>query len=146
MRKLSRKKPNREHMIKNLAASLVLYETIETTESKAKEVKSFLEKVIARHKSGDLNDIRSINAIFFDKIAAKKMIEELISRYQSRSSGFIRSFRLKNRLGDNAEMMRLELIDKKVFTNKDKNQDSLDKEDVKIKTTVKGKVKENAGK
>lgn len=115
MRKLGRKKSNREHLIKNLAASLVLYETVDTTESKAKEVKSYLEKILARNKEADLVTKRNLISTFFDRNAAKKIIEELMPRYEKRNSGFIRSFHLKNRLGDNAPMMRLELVDKKVF-------------------------------
>jgi len=102
-------------MIKNLAASLVLYETMDTTEAKAKEVKSYLEKVIARNKQNGLSEKRAILRSFFSKDVAAKLMNELIPRYQDRKSGFIKSYRLKNRLGDNAEMIRLELVDKKVF-------------------------------
>lgn len=117
-RKLGRKKSNREHLIKNLATSLVLFEYIETTAAKAKEVKSYLEKIIARGKGSDLSTRRRVLATFFDKNAAVKLIDELAPRYESRDSGFIKSFHLKNRLGDNASMMRLELVDKKVFIDK----------------------------
>ena len=102
-------------MIRNLATSLVLFEAIETTEAKAKEVKSFLDKIIARNKDNSFQTIRNLNAIFFDHNATKKMVEELIPRYESRKSGFIKSYRLKNRLGDNSKVIRLELVDRKVF-------------------------------
>lgn len=115
MRSLGRKKSNREHLIRNLATSLVLFETIDTTKAKAKEVKSFLEKVIARSKDAGLPSIRSTYSVFFDNNASKKIIKELVPRYADRKSGFIKSYILKNRLGDNAPMMRLELVDKKVF-------------------------------
>ena len=115
MRKLGRKKSNKEHLLRNLATSLVLYETIDTTEAKAKEAKSYLERIIARNKTNDLAAKREIFAKLFDKKAAQKLINELYPRYKERNSGFIRSFRLGNRLGDNAPMMRLELVDKKVF-------------------------------
>ena len=134
MRKLGRKSDNRKHLIENLASSLVLYEVIETTEAKAKEAKRHLERLIARNKALDLPARRRILASFFDKNAAKKMIEVLIPRYQDKASGFIRTFRLKSRLGDNAEMMRLELIDKKVFAPEEKptksKTDKLVKEEV----------------
>ncbi len=105
-------------MIKNLAASLVLYEYIETTESKAKDVKSYLEKILARNKENGLSEKRKVFQSFFGKNAAQKIINELLLRYEGRNSGFTRTYRLKNRLGDNAEMMRIELIDKKVFVDK----------------------------
>ena len=109
-------------MIRNLATSLVLFEAIETTEAKAKEVKSFLDKIIARNKENNFQTIRNLNAIFFDRNATKKIIEELIPRYETRKSGFIRSYRLKNRLGDNAKVMRLELVDSKVFVETEKKE------------------------
>jgi len=117
-----RKKDHRDHMVRNLATSLILYERVDTTAAKAKEVKSFVDQVIARHKTNDLKTIRSLHSIFFDDKAVDKIINELIPRYQAKNSGFILSYHLKNRLGDNSEMIRLELADKKVFIAKDKKQ------------------------
>lgn len=105
-------------MIKNLAASLVLYEYIDTTEAKAKEVKNYLEKILARNKQNELPEKRNVFQAFFGKNVAQKIINELLPRYESRISGFTKTFHLKNRLGDNAEMMRIELVDKKVFVDK----------------------------
>lgn len=119
IRKLGREKSNKEHLMRNLATSLVLYEAISTTEAKAKEVKRYLEKIIARNKTNSLSEKRAIFSKFFDKKASQKMINELFPRYQSRNSGFIRSFHLANRQGDNAPMMRLELVDKKVFVTEE---------------------------
>lgn len=113
----------KNHIVRNLATSLVLYERIDTTETKAKVVKSFLDAVLARSKKDNLNAVRYLNGIFFDRNATKKIIEELLPRYENRNSGFIKSYHLKNRLGDNAAMMRLELVDRKVFVDKeDKNE------------------------
>lgn len=124
-------------MIKNLAASLVLYECIETTESKAKDVKSYLEKILARNKENGLSEKRKVFSSFFGKNAAQKIINELLLRYEGRNSGFTRTFRLKNRLGDNAEMMRIELIDKKVFVDKTaSNKKADDTAEVVIKETA----------
>jgi len=119
MRQFSRKTDHRNHLIRNLATSLVLFEKVDTTEAKAKEVKSFLDALIARSKKADLNAIRSLKAVLFDQNAVKKIIGELIPRYSNRNSGFIKSYRLKNRLGDNSAMIRLELVDKKVFVDKE---------------------------
>ncbi len=118
MRKLGRKKSNREHLIRNLATSLVLYETLDTTEAKAKETKAYLERLIARNKSLSLASKRDLFSKLFDANAVRKIINEIYPRYETRNSGFIRSFHLKNRLGDNAPMIRLELVDKKVFVDK----------------------------
>lgn len=102
-------------MLRNLATSLVLYEKVDTTEMKAKELKSYIDHLIASSKKGDLNAIRNMNKVFFDRNATKKMIEVIIPRYANRNSGFTRSYKLQNRLGDNSAMMRLELVDKKTF-------------------------------
>jgi hypothetical protein len=83
-----------------------------------------------------------------DKNAVKKIIDELIPRYETRTSGFIKSYHLKNRLGDNAPMMHLELIDKKVFVTKEvpkatKETKEAQTETVKVKETTKAKVKKD---
>lgn len=119
-RAFSRQKDHRELMLRNLATSLVLYERIDTTESKAKELKSFIDHILATSKNADLTVIRNLNKVFLDKNAVKKVIEVLVPRYSERSSGFTRTFGLQNRAGDNAAMMRIELIDKKVFVEEKK--------------------------
>jgi large subunit ribosomal protein L17 len=134
-------------MLRNLATSLILFEQLETTETKAKAVKSFVDRILSGAKTSDFNTVRSLNKIFFDKNAVKKIVEELVPRYEKRNSGFIRSFHLRNRLGDNSAMMRLELIDKKVFVEKEVSKLV---EDKKVKTTdikeenTKVKVTKNA--
>jgi len=134
---LGRKKSDRNHLLRNLATSLVLFEKIDTTEAKAKEVKSFLDSIIARHKENNFNTIRSLNAIFFDRNAVDKIINELIPRYQGRASGFIKSYRLKNRLGDNSSMIRLELVDRKVFVSKDSEIKETENQTEKAEKTTK---------
>jgi len=115
MRKLSRNKDHRELMLRNLATSLVLYERIDTTEAKAKEVKTFLDKIIADAKPNNLAAIRKLHTVFLDRNAVKKTIEVLVPRYEGRESGFTHTYHLKNRLGDNAPMIRVELVDRKVM-------------------------------
>lgn len=128
-------------MMRNLAASLVLYEAIDTTEAKAKEVKVYVEKILARNKGEDLVTRRTILQTFFDKNAAEKVINELIPRYEKKNSGFIRSFHLKNRMGDNAPMMRLELVDKKVFVDKKPAEKSDIKNEASVMVKEKGKLR-----
>ncbi|MDO8444464.1 MAG: 50S ribosomal protein L17 [bacterium] len=132
-RAFSRQKDHREHMLRNLATSLVLYEKIDTTMPKAKELKSFIDHILADSKKADLTTIRNLNKVFFDKNAVKKVIEVLVPRYAERSSGFTRTFSLQNRAGDNASMMRIELIDKKVFVENTEVSDlkSTEKKDKK---------------
>lgn len=138
----NRNKAHREHMLRNLATSLILFEQLQTTEAKAKEVKSYVDKVLSGAKSQDFNTVRSLNKVLFDKNAVKKIVEELVPRYSERKSGFIKSYHLKNRLGDNAPMMRLELVDKKTFVSKEK-QVKNDAVEAKSKSEVKAKVSKN---
>ncbi|OQA04575.1 MAG: 50S ribosomal protein L17 [bacterium ADurb.Bin400] len=116
-RKLGRNKAHRDHMLRNLVTSLVLYEQVDTTEAKAKEVKRLTDRIIARSKDDSLTTRRTLHRYFFDDNAVAKIIDELIPRYKERQSGFVKSYHLQNRLGDNAPMMRLELVDKKVFVD-----------------------------
>lgn len=134
-RKLGRKKAYREHTLRNLVTSLVLFEQMETTEAKAKEVKRLVDRLISRNKAGDLNARRALHGYLFDKNAVAKVIEELIPRYQTRPSGFTKSYHLKNRAGDNAPMMRLELVDHKVFVG---DQKKAAKEETSTKAEKKG--------
>jgi large subunit ribosomal protein L17 len=148
MNRIQSNKSNKGHILRNLATSLILFEQVETTETKAKAVKSYVDKILSGAKTSDFNSIRTLNKVFFDKNAVKKIVEELIPRYKSRNSGFIRSYHLKNRLGDNASMMRLELIDKKVFVNKETQAPEGDKKivsksEIKEENT-KAKVVKNA--
>ena len=125
MRALSRKTASRKSLLRNLATSLVLYERIETTEAKAKEVKSEVEHLLYVAKKNDLAARRRMLGYFFDKNATKKVLEVLLPRYDKIQSGFIKSYRKGRRLGDGAMIMILELK----------------KEEIKT-TTIKEEVKE----
>lgn len=108
------------NMMRNLVTSLILYEKVETTISKGKEIKPFLDHLICRSKAADLNAHRYLSSVLFDKKAAKKVIEELVPRYKDRNSGFASIVKIKNRIGDNATIVRVELMDKKVFVEAEK--------------------------
>jgi len=109
MRALSRKKANRESLLRNLATSLVLYERIETTEAKAKEVKPVVEHLISQAKKNNLSARRQLLSYLFDENATKKILDVLVKRYKDLESGFIKSYRKGRRLGDGAMIMILEL-------------------------------------
>lgn len=122
MRKLARKKSHRSSLLRNLATSLILYESVTTTEAKGKELKRFAEKIISRGKLNNISTKRKIYGALFDKNASAKLFSELILRYKDKTSGYITICRTGNRLGDNAPTVRVELINKKVFveTNEEK--------------------------
>ena len=107
---LDRKKQPREMMLRNLASSVLIYEKVKTTKSKAKVVKPFIEKLITISKKGDLTARRRLIKILPQKMAVKKAIEVLGGRYKDRKGGYIRIVKLKARQGDGAEMVQIELM------------------------------------
>lgn len=98
-------------MIRNLATSILLYEKVKTTTTKAKAVQSKLENMITCAKRGTLSDVRRINSYLLDQSAAKKLLLELVPLYKSRPGGYTRIIKVGQRAGDNAGMSIIELID-----------------------------------
>lgn len=131
-------------MMRNLVTSLVIYEQVETTISKGKELSSYFEHILVRSKSADLNAVRYLNSVLFDKKACKKVIDELVPRYKNRNSGFSRVLKIKNRIGDNATIVKVELMDKKIFVDEEKKNESVAKATVsktEAATSAKDKIK-----
>lgn len=107
---LDRKKEAREMMLRNLAASVLIYEKVKTTKTKAKVVRSLVEKCITTARRGDLASRRQLISILPQKMAIKKAMEVLGERYKKRPGGYTRIIKLGNRTGDGAEMVQIELI------------------------------------
>ncbi len=109
--RLNRDKAHLDSMLRNLTTSLILYERIKTTQSKAKLVKSVVEKLISSSKKQDPPvAIRSLNAYLTDKNASKKVAHELLKRYKTKKSGYVRITPLGYRAGDSAPMVQIEFI------------------------------------
>ena len=109
--KLNRDKAHLNSMLRNLATSIILYEKVKTTQTKAKTVKPIVEKLISDAKHQSLSvAMRALNAYLSDKNASKKLIRELLKRYEKRQSGFLRIIPLGYRVGDAAPMVQIELI------------------------------------
>lgn len=108
--KLGRKKQHRERTLRNLATSLVLYETVRTTEAKAHAVLPMVERLITKASTGSLDARRTAKAILFDTGAVAKLFEDLETRRGTRTSGFVRLTKLPPRGGDGAAMAQLELL------------------------------------
>ena len=110
-KRLNRNAAHLKAMTKNLAVSILLYEKVKTTKSKAKLVKPVVEKLISKAKGQELPlAMRTLNAYLPDKNASKKLTRELLDRYKDRSSGFLRITPLGYRAGDAAPMVQLELV------------------------------------
>ncbi len=107
---LDRPKAAREMMLRNMAASLLLYEKIKTTEAKAKACKPLVEKMITTAKTGDLTARRSLISNLPQPLAVKKAMDVLGKRYAERPGGYTRIIRLSKRVGDGAQMVQLELV------------------------------------
>ena len=109
MRKFSRKKDRRKALLKSLASALILKEKIKTTEAKAKEMRSFIEKHIERAKNSNLATKRFLARIF-PPLAVKKLTGEIGPRYKERKGGYTRVIKLGPRKTDGAKMAIIELI------------------------------------
>jgi large subunit ribosomal protein L17 len=107
---LDRKKEPREMMLRNLAASVLIYEKVKTTEVKAKAVKPLVERAITIAKKGDLVARRRLIAILPQKNAVKKAMEVLGERYKDRPGGYTRIVKLGHRQGDGAKIAQIELV------------------------------------
>lgn len=110
-RKLGRSSSHRNAMYRNLVTDLMVNEKITTTEAKAKEVRGLAEKMITLGKESGLHSRRQALAYIWDKTAVEKLFTELAPRYTERSGGYTRIVKLGPRLGDGAEMVRLELVE-----------------------------------
>ncbi len=107
---MDRSKKPREMMLRNLAASIVIYEKVKTTEAKAKAVKPLVEKMITAAKKGDLNARRKLISALPQEKAVKKLMEVLGEKYKEREGGYTRIRRLGYRSGDGAQMVQIELV------------------------------------
>jgi large subunit ribosomal protein L17 len=110
-RKFGRKTDERRALIKGLADSLVLHESIETTLPKAKELISYTEKLISKAKKGDLHNRRQIIASLSTKEAANKLVDEIAPKLTARNSGHLRIERTDLRRGDGTQMARISFVD-----------------------------------
>jgi len=109
-RKFGRECDERGLMLRNLATSLILFEKIETTDAKAKEVRSLVDRLISRGKAKDLAARRYLMKYLLHKNAVEKILRELADKYATRTSGFTRIMKLGNRAGDAAPLVRMELM------------------------------------
>jgi large subunit ribosomal protein L17 len=111
-KKLSRSRNQRKALFKNLINALVIKGEIKTTESKAKAVRGLVDKLITRGKTGTLQARRMIGAFLQNKQAVHHIIDELGPLFKTRAGGFTRMGRLGRRRGDDAMMVKLELVEK----------------------------------
>ena len=109
-RKLNKNSGQRRAMFRSMTTSLIRHGRIQTTETRAKEVRSIVEKMITLGKQGDLAAYRQAVAYILDEKVVKQLFDEVSKKYESRQGGYTRMVRLGNRRGDAAPMVMIELI------------------------------------
>jgi large subunit ribosomal protein L17 len=111
-RKLNRTSSHRQAMLRNMANSLLRHEVIKTTLPKAKELRRVAEPLITLSKHATLANRRLAFSRTRDRDIVGKLFNELGPRYQTRNGGYLRILKCGFRLGDNAPMALVELVDR----------------------------------
>ncbi len=110
-RKLGVTTKHRRSMLANLTKDLIMHERIQTTETRAKEVRKMLDKMVSYGKKNTLVSRRLALAFLHnDKETVKKVFDVLAKRYEKRNGGYTRILKLAERRGDDALMVVLELV------------------------------------
>ena len=108
---LGRKRAHRKSMLSNMACSLIKHKSINTTVTKAKALKVFIEPIITKSK----NDTTHNRRLVFSDLRSKESVSELFGvvsdKVGDRPGGYTRIIKMGNRLGDNADMAMIELVD-----------------------------------
>jgi large subunit ribosomal protein L17 len=108
---LSRTSSHRKAMLSNMAASLILHKRITTTTAKAKALRTYVEPLITRAKEDSTHARRVAFSYLKDKTAVSELFREISPKVGERPGGYTRILKTGNRLGDNADMCMLELVD-----------------------------------
>ncbi len=108
---LGRKSAHRKAMLANMAASLILHKRIKTTTAKAKALRTFVEPLITKSKEDSTNSRRVVFGYLQDKDAVTELFREVATKVADRPGGYTRILKLGTRLGDNADMCIMELVD-----------------------------------
>ena len=110
-RKLNRNSSHRQAMFRNMAVSLMQHETIKTTVPKAKELRKTVEPLITMAKVNSLAKRRLAFARLRDRSTVTKLFNELAPRYKERPGGYLRILKCGYRVGDNAALALVQLVD-----------------------------------
>jgi large subunit ribosomal protein L17 len=108
---LGRTSSHRAALLSNMASSLILHKRIETTVAKAKELRKYVEPMITRSKVDSTNNRRVVFSYLQNKEAIKELFSIVSEKVADRPGGYTRIIKLGNRLGDNAEICFIELVD-----------------------------------
>ena len=135
---LGRQKAHREAMLANMACSLIEHKRIKTTVAKAKALKMYVEPLITKAKKDDTHSRRVVFSYLRNKEVVSMLFREVIEKIGDRPGGYTRILKLGNRIGDNAEMCFIELVDynanmlKETATKKKRSRRSTKKADAPV--------------
>jgi large subunit ribosomal protein L17 len=132
---LGRQTAHRKSMLANMACSLIEHKRINTTVAKAKALKQFVEPLITKSKEDTTHNRRIVFAYLRSKYAVTDLFRDVAAKVADRPGGYTRIIKVGNRLGDNADMAMIELVDFNELYNGGK------KEVKKAKSRRGGKVK-----
>ena len=108
---LGRKTAHRKSMLANMACSLIEHKRINTTVAKAKAIRQFIEPLITKSKSDTTHNRRVVFSYLRQKEAVTELFRDVATKVADRPGGYVRIIKLGNRLGDNADMAMVELVD-----------------------------------
>lgn len=97
-------------MLRNLATSIILHESVKTTKAKAKVVKPIVERAITRGKENTIHNRRELMKLLMTEGAVNKVLEVLGPRYATRPGGYTRLTKLGSRQGDGADMVEISFV------------------------------------
>lgn len=116
---LGRTAPHRKALMANMACSLILHKRINTTLAKAKALRTYVEPLITKSKEDTTHSRRTVFSYLKDKNAVSELFREVSTKIADRPGGYCRIIKLPNRLGDNASMAMIELVDFNEYMTKE---------------------------
>ena len=127
-RKLGRDNKHRRSMLATLTKQVIINESITTTDTRAKEVRKFVDKMITYGKKGDLVSRRKALAFLHnDKATVDKIFTDLAKRYENRNGGYTQILKVAERRGDNSLMVILRLVSEEEPKQETKKEDKKEK-------------------
>jgi large subunit ribosomal protein L17 len=109
-KQLSRTASHKKALLANMATSLFRHDRIQTTEAKAKELRPYAERLITLARRGDLHARRLVERKLKDREVTHRLFSELGKRFAARPGGYTRIVKLGHRVGDGADVARIELL------------------------------------
>jgi large subunit ribosomal protein L17 len=116
---LGRTDSHRKAMLANMASSLIQHKRITTTLAKAKALRGYVEPLLTKSKNDTTHSRRTVFSYLQDKDTVNTLFREVAEKIANRPGGYTRIVKLENRLGDNAEMAIIELVDYNTVYGKD---------------------------